>query len=256
MNQVIPSITKTAFNCPHCGTYAHQHWFSLYAEMMRNGKLPALMDGSVLNEAKSIPDQKQREKAVALCEKMITQRPVLSGSSFTADWTLHNVWLTKCFNCQEIAIWRSAIMVYPEPTTVCSANPDTPAHILADYEEAAAIVSKSAKGAAALLRLAIQKLCQHLGLPGKNINADIASLVKKGLDPRVQKAFDALRVFAVHPGTIDFRDDPKTAESLFKLFNLIVEKMISEPKHVDEVYALIPPDKLKAIEDRDAADKD
>lgn len=85
-------------------------------------------------------------------------------------------------------------------------------------------------------------------------NEDIASLVAKGLDDRIQKALDVLRVVgneAVHPGTIDLNDDPNTAESLFKFFNLIVEKMISDPKMVDEVYASLPPDKLKQIEKRD-----
>nr|WP_246787276.1 DUF4145 domain-containing protein [Rhizobium leguminosarum] len=123
-----------------------------------------------------------------------------------------------------------------------------------DYDEARSIVQKSPRGAAALLRLAIQKLCKHLGESGKNINDDIASLVAKGLDYRIQKALDVLRVIgneAVHPGTIDLNDDPNTAESLFKLFNLIVEKMISEPKLVEEVYASLPPEKLKQIEQRD-----
>ncbi|PCD67106.1 hypothetical protein CO648_15425 [Rhizobium phaseoli] len=133
-------------------------------------------------------------------------------------------------------------------------NPDTPQDIAADYREAASILQRSPRGAAALLRLGIQKLCKHLGEPGKNINDDIASLVRKGLDPRIQKALDVLRVVgneAVHPGTLDLNDDPDTALSLFRFFNLIVEKMISEPKHVDEVYSKLPADKLRAIESRD-----
>lgn len=56
---------------------------------------------------------------------------------------------------------------------------------------------------------------------------------------------------AVHPGSIDLRDDRATAENLFRLLNLIAEKMISEPKHVDEVYAALPPNALAAIEARD-----
>jgi hypothetical protein len=41
------------------------------------------------------------------------------------------------------------------------------------------------------------------------------------------------------------------AESLFRLINLIVENMISQPKHVDEVYASLPEAARKAIENRD-----
>jgi inactivated superfamily I helicase len=102
--------------------------------------------------------------------------------------------------------------------------------------------------------LAIQKLCKHLGQSGANINDDIKALVTNGLDVRVQRALDAVRVIgneAVHPGQLDLRDDRSTAESLFRLLNLIVEKTISEPKHVDEVYALIPQSKRDAIAKRD-----
>ncbi|MCD1266846.1 DUF4145 domain-containing protein [Shinella sumterensis] len=145
-------------------------------------------------------------------------------------------------------------MSYPEPISTPASNKDTPPDIARDYDEARLIAQKSPRGAAALLRLAIQKLCAHLGEPGRNINDDIAALVSKGLDPRIQRALDVLRVVgneAVHPGTIDLKDDPDTAENLFKLFNLIVEKMISEPKLVDEVYATLPPEKIEAIERRD-----
>ncbi|QIO47218.1 DUF4145 domain-containing protein [Rhizobium leguminosarum bv. trifolii] len=185
---------------------------------------------------------------------MKSRRPLIYALNYRSDFKVENVWLTKCFNCQEVAVWVGGVMTYPEPVTVSSANPDTPPEIMRDYDEARLIVQKSPRGAAALLRLAIQKLCKHLGEPGKNINEDIASLVAKGLDDRIQKALDVLRVVgneAVHPGTIDLNDDPNTAESLFKFFNLIVEKMISDPKMVDEVYASLPPDKLKQIEKRD-----
>lgn len=104
------------------------------------------------------------------------------------------------------------------------------------------------------MRLGIQKLCKELGQPGKNINDDIGALVRNGLDPRVQRALDVVRVIgneAVHPGQIDLHDDRATAENLFKLFNLIVDKIISEPKHIDEIYGSLPPDKLRAIENRD-----
>ncbi|MBB3562366.1 putative RNA-binding Zn-ribbon protein involved in translation (DUF1610 family) [Rhizobium sp. BK512] len=254
MKTVAPSITQTAFNCPHCGVLAHQHWFSVYAEGLTNGKLPALPDPDELERARNIGDSREREKVTRLLTRLLTHHPVIVSRGYHADFAVENVWLTKCFNCQEVAIWRADTMAYPEPTLLAAANSDTPPEIVADYDEARAIFDKSPRGAAALLRLSIQKLCQHLGEPGKNINNDIASLVAKGLDVRIQRALDVLRVVgneAVHPGTIDLNDDRSTAESLFKLFNLIVEKMISEPKLVDEVYASLPGDKLRAIETRD-----
>jgi hypothetical protein len=131
---------------------------------------------------------------------------------------------------------------------------DLPPDVRRDFDEASTILDASPRGAAALLRLAVQKLCKYLGENGKDINADIASLVRKGLDARVQKALDVVRVVgnnAVHPGRIDLRDDRPTAETLFALVNLICEKMITEPKHVETVYAQLPDADRKAIEQRD-----
>lgn len=128
-----------------------------------------------------------------------------------------------------------------------------PPDVRADYEEAWSIVALSPRGAAALLRLCIQKLCEHLGEKGKLDDA-IAALVKKGLDARVQKALDIVRVIgneSVHPGQMDLRDDPDTATELFRLINLIVEVMISQPKHIETMYSGLPESRRQAIEKRD-----
>jgi len=139
-------------------------------------------------------------------------------------------------------------MTGPEP------NSDLPPDVLRDSEEASRVVSESPRGAAALLRLGIQKLCASLGEKGQNIDDDIASLVKKGLKPMVQQALDAVRVIgneAVHPGTLDLKDDRDTALRLFGLVNIIAEQMISNPKHVQDLYEKLPESKRKAIEKRD-----
>ena len=233
MQQVPPSITRTSFNCPHCGAFAQQNWYSLLA-------------------SSRFPGGRQIPK-IAL-EGAPPFFGEVRGGSFVDLNDLLNMFVSHCFSCRGISIWVDDKLVYPQRGNVPPANPDLSDDIRRDYDEASRILGPSPRGAAALMRLAIQKLCKELGESGENINADIRALVAKGLDSRIQKALDVVRVIgnnAVHPGQLDLRDDGATAESLFSLLNLIVEKMISEPKRVDEVYAKLPKETRQAIEKRD-----
>ncbi|WOF75721.1 DUF4145 domain-containing protein [Parvibaculaceae bacterium PLY_AMNH_Bact1] len=259
MRYVSPSVTKTAFNCPYCGALAKQFWYTAHADLMKKEELPLVIDAEKFDKINldHIEDEDERVQLMKWAERKVTGRPFFDRERKYRDIDVGNVWFSRCFNCDEAAIWICDKMFYPQCGEAPPANPDLPSDIALDYEEAGSILDISPRGAAALIRLAIQKLCKHLGQPGNNINADIKALVADGLDVRVQKALDAVRVIgnsAVHPGQIDLRDDRATAESLFRLLNLIGEKMISEPKHVDEVYDLLPEGARKAIERRDGED--
>ncbi len=145
-------------------------------------------------------------------------------------------------------------MIYPTGSIAPLPSEDMPEDVKADFNEARAIVQASPRAAAALLRLALQKLTIHLGGKGKNLNEDIKNLVKKGLPPKVERALDVVRVIgnnAVHPGKIDLRDDLDTAILLFELLNMIVDTMITQPRRVDEIYNKLPEGVRKAIEKRD-----
>ncbi len=159
-----------------------------------------------------------------------------------------------CEHCKMYSIWFDGKMIFPDYSAVEAPNQDLNEDIRADYREAANILQKSPRGAAALLRLAVQKLCVQLGEKGKDINADIQSLVAKGLPSKIQQSLDAVRVIgneAVHPGQLDLKDDVQMASSLFRLLNIIAEKMITEPRQIDEIYAKIPETKKDSIEKRD-----
>lgn len=152
-------------------------------------------------------------------------------------------------------MWRGDVLIFPESNPAPPPNPDLTDDIRRDYEEAAAIITRSPRGAAALLRLAIQKLAIELDGKGKSIDDDIATLVERGLPERIQQAMDVLRVIgnnAVHPGQIDLRDDRDTALRLFDLLNVVAEAMISEPKRIEAMYQKLPASARDAIERRDA----
>lgn len=151
----------------------------------------------------------------------------LQGSSsidgFGTWFTDQRFRVSECERCRYPTIWLGDRIVFPNVGSAEPPNPDLPDDIKNDYEEARSILEASPRGSAALLRLAIQKLCSHLGQPGKNINQDIAALVTAGLPPGVQQALDSVRVIgneAVHPGTIDLRDNRAVAGALLSLIHI------------------------------------
>jgi len=145
-------------------------------------------------------------------------------------------------------------MLSPQESTAPMPTKDMPKNVAEDFAEARNVLNESPRSAVALLRLSIQKLMIHLGEKGTNINDDIGHLVKKGLAPRIQKALDIVRVTgnnAVHPGEMNIKDDPKTAITLFKLVNMIVDQMITQPKELTEMYNELPEGAKKGIVKRD-----
>src|SRR3989338_7611285 len=161
--------------------------------------------------------------------------------------------LAFCVHCNEYSLWHEGRMIHPASGSAPLPNPDLPEEVKSDYAEARSIVALSPRGATALLRLAIQKLCKVLGEKGNDLNADIGNLVKKGLPEKIQKALDVVRVIgnnAVHPGQIDLKDDSGTAEKLFGLVNLIADVMITQPKQVDILYSGLPDSQKAAITDK------
>ncbi|WP_242488333.1 DUF4145 domain-containing protein [Pseudomonas sp. TH34] len=260
MKYVSPSVKETAFNCPHCAALAKQFWSAVFISRHDGEQvLPTILGQKDYDEL-NFPDtdnSEERKKIESWVLRMVSGIPFIDkrDKTFYVSEQLRNCTVSQCFNCDRASVWIHNRLIYPVVGNVVSANQDMSEDVRRDYEEASSILNQSPRGAAALLRLAIQKLCKELGQSGENINTDIKALVAAGLDPRVQQALDAVRVIgnsAVHPGIIDIRDDRATAEALFKLLNLIVDKTISEPKHVQEIYDSLPENLLEAIAKRDA----
>jgi hypothetical protein len=217
-----PEHAKEQFHCPHCGVYAKQFWAHITAGYVWGGY-----------------------NSIQPCEKF--------NESLGKEWTI-----SKCEHCRKNIIWLEESIVYPKEIQVVQPNTDLNPDIQVDYLEAANVLADSPRAAAAILRLALQKLCKQLGEKGENINADIASLVKKGLNPSIQKSLDALRITgnnAVHPGALDLTEDPGRVIKLFGLVNFIAEKMLSEPKEIDSFYEDLPDSSKEAVDKRDTQDR-
>lgn len=256
-----PSINEQAFDCPHCGAYTTQHWFDVLSDRRKENSPPSIPGNEIrelLEQNSSLPDDVKR-KHLEWCDDMATGLIFFTERSTTyPDFTANNVYLSKCYHCKKIAVWVHSNLIFPAEKVGEMPNQDLPSEIIRDFEEARSILGRSPRGAAALLRLCVQKLCVHLGESGKNIDDDIASLVAKGLNPLVQKSLDIVRVVgneAVHPGVLDLNDDRDTASQLLNLVNSIADQMISHPKHVEALYEKLPAGKRKAIEKRNEKSK-
>lgn len=108
----------------------------------------------------------------------------IEGTSEYADYKL-----CVCRNCRGESLWHKRDGRRVDPVIGGGPRPhiEMTEDVRTDYEEARRIVGQSPRGACALLRLAVQKLCKDLGEEGENINADIKSLVQKGLPEKSKR---------------------------------------------------------------------
>lgn len=216
MTYIPPQFRTGAFTCPLCEAHAHMRWSSLYRKEFGGGN------------------------------------------------TLTAVQLATCAHCDHPSVWLAkgnddvgepvGIMIYPRETSAPAAHPSMPAEVRTDYEEARSVLGESPRAAAALLRLAIQKLCIHLGGAGENLNKDIGKLVRDGLPIEIQQALDIVRVIgnhAVHPGELS-DDVPAVANALFELVNQVVEDRIARPAKLAKLYESLPDGAREHIDKRDA----
>jgi hypothetical protein len=222
MKFVTPEFKLDAFNCPLCGAYSHMTWMQLNGDHIRTDYYQAM-----------------------------------------------------CSRCRDPSLWRTtehtynallggridnkAELIFPDNGFAGLPADDMPEDVKKCYLEASRIFSRSPRGAAALLRLGLQKLCKHLGGNGENINTDIRKLAADNIiPPLVVKVADTVRIAgnnAVHPGEMLDEDFDCVASKLFDLLNFIVKKGISEPKELNALYSLTPEKPREAAEAKDAKSK-
>lgn len=178
------------------------------------------------------------------------------GRGFVTEY-----WYCKCDLCEQNSVWRrdganleTGKLIFPYLLSVPFGHEAMPNECLTDFDEAREICERSPRGAAALLRLCLQKLLVHLGGAGEHIDTDIKKLVAAGLDAHVQQALDVIRVTgnnAVHPLEMNLEDDHDSVLVLFEMINFIVEERISRPLKTQDRFANLPEKARLAIEKRD-----
>ena len=244
----IPKYKSEKFICPHCNVLAKQEWFE---GSNLSDYFYSLCNNFYLEYRNNI-DSFTQKNIKRFIESIKFDIPAYILNNILPK----NLSICFCQNCNNFSLWIDKEMVFPRAIPIDPPNKDLNDEIKALYNEAKLIFNDSPKGAAALLRLALQKLLIQLGMKGKNINEDIGKLVKeKQLPSEVQKALDIVRVVgnnAVHPGEINLDDNIEIALRLFKILNFIANKLITEPKELNDLYEEIIPENIKqSIEKRD-----
>lgn len=224
------SFNQDAFNCPSCGVYARQIWHML-----------ARVNGSSSNNANlTVPSQNKSFEATP---------------TNVSAYIINGLNISRCGHCGENCLWLKDKLLVPYNSNVHPAHDDMPESVKVIYTEAAEISNASPRGAAALLRVALELLTHELGCnPESSINNKIAEIVSKGVSPNVVKALDILRVTgnnAAHTSsTLLLDDDAETASALFQIINFIVEQTIAHTKRLDEMHDLFPEGIKRQIEQR------
>ncbi|WP_341300289.1 DUF4145 domain-containing protein [Lysinibacillus sp. FSL H8-0500] len=229
---VSPVYGEGKFNCPTCFAFAQQDWYEIndaengFYNLIIKNDLTRIVDSEILSSF---------------------QKNGYATNNVTA--------ISICFQCDHPSIWVKGRLVYPMASVAPLPNPDMPEDVMKLYNEAREISSLSPRASTALLRLAVELLLPQVGAKKAKIDNMISQLVGMGLPKEVEKALDSLRVIgneAVHPGTIDTGDNSDIAIALFKVLNIVVDRLITQKKEIDELYSLIPEEKIKGINNRNS----
>ena len=84
----------------------------------------------------------------------VTHQPWDEGSTGMSGFTAH-----RCEMCGGFTLWYTSRMIFPISSDAPFPSDDMPADAVDDFNEARDIYSRSPRGAAALLRLVLQKIC-------------------------------------------------------------------------------------------------
>lgn len=149
-------------------------------------------------------------------------------------------------------------MIWPLQSHAELPSTDLPDQLGEMFEEARAVYRVSPRSSVALLRLITEELLREVTDTTEKIDVMIGNLVQEGrLKGQTQQAADILRISgndAVHPSEEmnTTEDAAQRADGLFKLVNLLVHQLITEPNEIADLYAAIPEGKRQHIAQRDA----
>src|ERR1700719_257354 len=242
-HDVDPQLGAEYFSCPHCNAVAHQDWYSLFLKPENATEVVVLtLEALMLAKGSESDHFLQHLKNNVLAYEYQEQPRNLKVK-------LLNLHVSRCYNCKGFTVWVRDRLVFSvrgdEPPDVVEVdfqeaaedvqhadehvqdNAEDVEEVSEDFEEAAAILNKYPRAAAALIRICIQNMMPLLKQTGKNLDENISSLLRKGLEVQIQQAMDVLQVIRRNPGQeshVDLRDETAIATRVFESLKEILER--------------------------------
>ena len=224
-HEVEPQLGAESFSCPHCNAVAHHDWFSLFLKPENATDvvvlIPENVTVSMLVQGESEGDDtKEADQFVERLRKNELTY-VYQKHSQSIKVKMANLHVSGCPSCNGFALWVGGRLVFPY-------NVERTRHLVEqDFEDAAAILNQSPRGATALMRVCIQKFVPLLKQDGHYLNDYISSLVRKALELEIRQSMEVLQVLRNDPGqpsNLETQEDKEMALRFVDSLKAILER--------------------------------
>lgn len=236
-----PSRTATAFDCPRCGTYAHQEFYVLQREY------PDDQGGYWTTPAFDTSADPEFSP-----EPWTTTVP---GTDQEVAVPESNAWaMSQCSRCNLFSTWRGARLMYPMSSSLApKPNPDMPESATALYREASEVVGISRRAGAALARATLERVLKEVDPQDGRV--DLATRIDRVL-PKVSTPLGEMLTVIRHTGnkSVHPDDDPDDevmllildpaqddiVELIFASINDLVDELVTKPKRTADLFTRVP----------------
>ncbi|UED79612.1 DUF4145 domain-containing protein [Lysinibacillus sp. CD3-6] len=218
--------------CYHCGKEHRHHWYRL--ENNKNKYLNTC-------EHWRIEDQYYFVKLTR------SEKESRLNDFFLLD---NELCISVCEGCGVELPWQSEQNIHAPVTLIAPPDRNVPVESKLNYNEARKIYKSSSRGAATLLRIAIESLLVHLNLGLSS--ADLSSMVKELSEKKKANLIDCpehiinglLRTCLSEKGKYSAREmrgkeNSEDVQILFQLVNEITEEFINRGRRIELFNAIL-----------------
>lgn len=209
--------TQPVFNCSHCFEYQSHTWGFIYGPI-------------------DPPPRILTSKEISKERHPFNER--LSGViKSTCNHCDNDTFWLRSRTSEELQIYPSKVIDYPQP------HVDMPENVQDIYLESGLVMHLSLGASAALARLALEKLLDHLEYNENTLFDKIKGLEKRqDISSTLKQKLHIVRKIGntgAHVGTISFEEKPDIPKHLMTIINDIVDELITKPKTLEELKSFI-----------------